>query len=209
MKKIIFILLFFACNSSIPPISHGQVDSLIVKRDNAIPGRKSVIDQVNERITIKAFNNGVKATGETITFAIEAPANATGQSVVALASGVTDVAGKIKFDATMGDSLGIYTVHCFFGADILLSIPFDVISNEKYVKALVRSMEIKLDAIRHLIPNIALPASATVKFTDEDGEKQNSRKTTQTTGEASAILSEIDNIFESLERLAQKGKDLN
>ena len=209
MKKIIFILLFFACNSSIPPISHGQVDSLIVKRDNSIPGRKSVIDQINETMTIKAFNNGVKATGETITFAIEAPANATGQSVVALASGVTDAAGKVKFDATMGDILGIYTVHCTFGVDTLLSIPFDVVSNEKYVKALVRSMEIKLDAIRHLIPDIALPSSATVQFTDQDGEKQNRRKTTQTSGEASSVLDEIDNIFESLERLAQKWKDLN
>ena len=54
-KIIIASLIFFACGSSLPPIASGQVDSLIVTRDNFITGRKSVVDQINERMTIKAF----------------------------------------------------------------------------------------------------------------------------------------------------------
>lgn len=206
MKRIIVaILLFFACSS----IVLAQVDSLVVTRDNFIDGRKSVIAQVNERITIKAFNNGVKATDETIVFAMEAPANASGQSVVAQASGITDSAGKVKFDVTMGDSLGIYTVHCTFGADTLLSIPFDVITDEEYYIMLVKSMEDKLNIARHLVPDIDLPSSAQKQFTNLDGEKKNSRKTTQDASEANEILVELQNLFELLESLAQKGKALN
>lgn len=210
MKKELFLsLLFMACNATIPSPGFSQVDSLIVKRDNQVPGRKSVIDQLNETITIKAFNNGIKATNETIAFAIESPANADGQNVVAQASGITDSAGKVKFDATMGDSLGVYTVHCTFGADTLLSIPFDVITNEDYYIVIIVSIEDKMNIARDLVPDIDLPPSEQKQFTNLDGEQKNRRKKTQSTSEANEILLELKNLFELTESLSKKGKKLN
>ena len=111
--------------------------------------------------------------------------------------------------ATMGDSLGIYTVHCKSSVDTLRSLPFNVIADEDFYIFVVEGMEDVLNAARVEIPDIALPVVQQKQRTNLDGEKKGTKKVTQTASEASTVLAELKNIFKLLGNLAQKGEDLN
>ena len=154
------------------------------------------------------FNAGVKKVGERIVVEISSPVGSINSAVVV--NGITNVNGKAKITATMGDLEGNYTVYCSVSSDTLLILKFTVVSEDEYIEKLLSSIINKVHIARdNLLPLLKLSPSSQRSYRNEDGEVRNSHRVIQTAKENSDVMSDLDKIAKAVKKLAVLWDELN